>query len=283
MTTADSSQPPAELAPVVLTEVVDRIGIITMNRPQRRNAVNGALAAGLDAAVKQMAAEANVKVVVLTGAAPDGKLGGFCSGGDVKEGSGPGMELGVPPEALTGDLARHDTHAAMLLHLMPKPTIAMIGGPAVGAGLSLAGACDLRYASDDAVFAAGFAPNGLSGDYGGTIFWTRILGTAGARELYLLNDKLTAAEALARGIVHGVVPAAELRAHTMEIAGRIARMSGAVLALTKDNLNEAEDAPERRRFLFAKEATNQIEGRRAASARRKASTPGFDNGVDKRR
>jgi len=252
---------------VVLTEVVDRIGIITMNRPERRNAVNGPLAAALDAAVKQMAADPDVKVVILTGAAPEGAQGGFCSGGDIKDSSGPGLELGVPRNALEGDLARHDTHASMLLHLMPKPSIAMVGGPAVGAGFSLAAACDLRYAADDAVFSAGFAPNGLSGDYGGTIFWTQILGTAKTRELYLLDDKLTAAEALARGMVHGVVPAVELRAHVMEIARRISRISGPLLARIEDNLNQAEEEAARRRFLFANEATNQIEGVRERVAR----------------
>ena len=247
---------------VVLTEVVDRVGIVTMNRPATRNALNGWLVGALDDAVAQMADDPQVKVVVLTGAAPDGKHGGFCSGGDVKDSSGPGMERGVPPNALDGDLARHDLHAAMRLHLMPKVSIAMIGGPAVGAGLSLAGACDLRYASDDAVFSAGFAPNGLSGDYGGTIWWTRILGTAGARELYLLNDKYTAEDAHRRGMVHGVVPATELRTYTMTVAQRISRMSGRLLGRLKNNLNEAEDSPERRRFLFANEAHNQIEGGR---------------------
>ena len=192
---------------VILLDVIDRIGTITLNRPERRNALDGELVAALDAAVKQMAADPSVKVVVLTGAAPEGGHGGFCSGGDIKSGRGsPGMELGVPPDALVGDLARHDLHAAMLLHLMPKPTIAMVGGPAVGAGCSLAAACDLRFASDDAVFAANFSPNGLSGDYGGTFFWTRIAGTAVARRLYLLNEKLTAQQALALGMVHEVVP-----------------------------------------------------------------------------
>lgn len=252
---------------VLLAEVVDRVGIITMNRPERRNALNGELVAALDASVKDMAADPDVKVVVLTGAAPEGSYGGFCSGGDVKDGRGPGMELGVPPNALDGDLSRHDLHASMLLHLMPKPTIAMVGGPAVGAGFSLAGACDLRYASNDAVFCAGFAPNGLSGDYGGTIFWTNILGTAAARELYLLNDKLTAEQARARGMVHGVVPAAELRAHTMDIANRIARSPSALLGRIKDNLNQAELEPDRRRFLFANEANNQVEGARLVMER----------------
>ena len=251
-----------DVEPLVLTETVERIGIITMNRPARRNALNGPHIAALDEAVKRMAGDDQVKVVILTGAAAEGHHGGFCSGGDVKDASGPGMELGVPPDALEGDLARHDGHAAMLLHVMPKPTIAMVGGPAVGAGLSLAGACDLRYASDDAVFSAGFAPNGLSGDYGGTFFWTRIVGTAVARELYFLNEKISATDALARGMVHGVVPAADLRSHVMAIAERVAMIPSHVLLRLEDNLNQAEDDPARRRFLFANEANNQVSGAR---------------------
>lgn len=246
-------------APVILTEIADRVGTITLNRPERRNALDGALIAALDAAVKVMAADPEVKVVVLTGAPADGAHGGFCSGGDVKAGRGePGMELGIPPDALDGDLSRHDTHAALLLHLMPKPTIAMVGGPAIGAGCSLAAACDLRFASDDAVFAANFAPNGLSGDFGGSFFWTRIAGTATARRLYLLNEKLSAAEALSLGMVHKVLPAAELRAHVMDVARTLVRTPAEVLALVKDNLNQAEDDVERRRYLLANEARNQM-------------------------
>jgi 2-(1,2-epoxy-1,2-dihydrophenyl)acetyl-CoA isomerase len=249
------------------------VGVITLNRPERRNALNGELVAALDGAVKAMAVDDEVKVVVLTGAAPPGSHGGFCSGGDVKGGArgSAGMELGVPPAALEGDLARHDLHAAMLLHLMPKPTIAMVGGPAVGAGCSLAAACDLRYASDDAVFAANFTPNGLAGDYGGSFFWTRIIGTARTRELYLLNEKLTADEALQRGMVHQVVPAAGLRDHVLSIASHVARTPREVLALVKDNLNQAEDQVERRRFLLANEATNQIASGQAMARRMTAA------------
>ena len=182
---------PGDREPIIRTEVTRRVGTITLNRPARRNALNGELIGALDAAVRQMADDPEVKVVVLTGAAPEGGTGGFCSGGDVKDGaSGPGGEKGVPVDALSGDLSRHDLHAAMLLHVMPKPTIAMVAGPAVGAGCSLAAACDLRFASEDAVFSVSFSPNGLSGDYGGSIFWTRIGGTALARRLYLLNEKI---------------------------------------------------------------------------------------------
>ena len=207
---------------MILTEVVDRVGTITLNRPARRNALNGELIGALDDAVRHMADDSDAKVVVLTGAAPEGGHGGFCSGGDVKGGGrgGPGSEKGVPPDALSGDLSRHDLHAAMRLHLMPKPTIAMVGGPAVGAGCSLAAACDLRFASEDAVFSANFSPNGLSGDYGGSFFWTRIGGTALARRLYLLNEKIPATRALELGMVHAVLPPAELRVYTYEIAHR---------------------------------------------------------------
>lgn len=260
-------------APVILTEVTDRIGIITMNRPERRNALNGYLIKALNDAVQRMADDDAVKIVILTGAAGDGRHGGFCSGGDTKEGGmipGESESRGVPRDALTGDLKRHDLHASLLLHQMPKPTIAMVGGPAVGAGCSLAAACDLRFASDDAVFSASFAPNGLSGDYGGSFLWTRILGTARTRELFFLNEKIDAQTALQWGMVTRVFPAAELRAATLAIAATMLRTPAEVWKLTKDNLNQAEDAIERRRYLFALEATNQgLAGAAMAERRRR--------------
>lgn len=262
-------------APIIRTEVSERIGTITLNRPERRNALNGDLILALDDAVKAMAADDDVKVVILTGAGPDGSHGGFCSGGDTRDGGrvpDPARaDAGVPPDALSGDLSRHDRHAAMLLHQMPKPTIAMVGGPAVGAGCSLAAACDLRFASEDAVFAAMFSVNGLSGDYGGTFFWTRIGGTALARRLYLLNEKIPAPQALELGMVHAVLPADELAAHTWEVARRLAALPRALLALVKDNLNEAEDAVERRRHLFAHEAANQVQAAQDIAARVRAA------------
>lgn len=248
------------MSAVVLTEVVDRVGVITLNRPASRNAVNGALVAALHDAVDRMATDDTVRVVVLTGAASEGAHGGFCSGGDRNVGPADEepMRLAVPPDALEGDLSRHDAQAAMRLHLMPKPTIAMVGGAAIGAGCSLAAACDLRLAADDAVFMAGFLARGLSGDYGGTFFWTRVAGTAVARRLYLLDEKFTAQQALGLGMVHEVVPAAELRERTMEVAARLATKPAALLAAVKDNLNQAEEDADRRRHLFANEAANAM-------------------------
>ncbi len=252
----------AKDAPVVLTEITDRIGIITLNRPHRRNALNGELIEALDLAVQEMAANPEAKIVILTGAAREGGHGGFCSGGDVKDGGvrradGDDRPMGAAPGTSDDDLNRFDLHAPMLLHTMPKPTIAMVGGPAVGAGCSLAAACDLRYASDDAVFAANFSANGLSGDYGGSLFWTRIIGTARTRELYYLNDKLTAQDAYAWGMVNRVLPAAELREFTLSVAQRMLRTPASLLALIKDNLTQAEEEADRRRHLFSLESRNQ--------------------------
>jgi 2-(1,2-epoxy-1,2-dihydrophenyl)acetyl-CoA isomerase len=252
-------------APVILTEVTDRIGTITLNRPERRNALDSELMGALHDAVGEMADRGDVHVVVLTGAPAEGKHGGFCSGGDVKGGKpSPGFQKGLPPDALEGDLARHDVHASLRLHLMPKPTIAMIGGPAVGAGASLAAACDLRFASDDAVFAMNFSPNGLSGDYGGTFLWTSIVGTGLARRLFLLNEMFSAADALYLGMVHEVRPAAELRDYTYRIAAQLTRYPAPVLALMKDNLNHAEEDVARRRWLLAHEVDNQRAAVRSA-------------------
>ena len=266
---ADAESTPGDTDPVILTEVVGRVGTITLNRPARRNALNGELIGALDEAVRQMADDPDAKVIVLTGAAPDGGHGGFCSGGDVKGGGrgAPGSEKGVPPDALSGDLSRHDLHAAMRLHLMPKPTIAMVGGPAVGAGCSLAAACDLRFASEDAVFSANFSPNGLSGDYGGSFFWTRIAGTAlGPAPLSAQREDPGGA---GPGTGHGPrgAPPAELRPYTYEIANRLVRTPATLLALVKENLNAAEDEAERRRWLFASEAENQIKSAQATMDR----------------
>ena len=199
------------MSTVILLDVTDRIGTITLNRPERRNALDGELVAALDAAVEQMAADPSVKVVVLTGAAPEGGHGGFCSGGDVKSGRGqPGHGARRPADALDGDLARHDLHAAMSFTSCRSQRSPWWAGPRWAPA-----AAWLRRATSatvDAVFATNFSPNGLSGDYGGTFFWTCVAGTAVARRLYLLNEKLTAQQALTLGMVHEVVPAADLRA-----------------------------------------------------------------------
>ena len=244
------------------------MGTITLNRPARRNALNGELIGALDAAVRHMADDPEVKVVVLTGAAPEGGTGGFCSGGDVKDGArGPGGEKGVPVDALSGDLSRHDLHAAMLLHVMPKPTIAMVGGPAVGAGCSLAAACDLRFAVRGCrVLGELLAQRPVGRLRGFLLLDPHRRDGVGPAPLPLEREDHRA-QGMELGMVHAVLPPAELNAYTYEVAETLVRTPATLLALVKDNLNAAEDEVERRRWLFAHEAENQLTSAKAFSRR----------------
>jgi 2-(1,2-epoxy-1,2-dihydrophenyl)acetyl-CoA isomerase len=123
---------------------------------------------------------------------------------------------------------------------MPKPTIAMVRGAAAGAGLALAMACDLRIASDTAKFTTAFAKVGYSGDFGGSYFLTRLVGTARARELYFTAELLDASRALATGLVNRVVPDADLERETLELAARLAKGPRIAYRYIKRNMNAAE-------------------------------------------
>jgi 2-(1,2-epoxy-1,2-dihydrophenyl)acetyl-CoA isomerase len=144
-----------------------------------------------------------------------------------------------------------------LLHEMPKPTIAMVNGPAAGAGLALALACDLRIAAQSARLVTAFAKVGFSGDFGGSYFLSKLVGTGKARELYYMAEPLDAAEALALGVVNRVVADGELRDVTMDLARALARGPRIALARMKQNFNAAETGSLTQ--LLDLEAQNQIE------------------------
>ena len=226
----------------LLSELKDGLLHLTLNRPERKNALDGPLMKGLRTALTDAEKRSDVRVVVLSGAGD-----AFCSGGDIKakrdhgRRPGSGRQQGSPPSFESRSRAlRRNMEAARLLHDMDKPTIAMIGGAAAGAGLNLAGACDLRVASRSSIFFMPFIDVGLSGDYGGTYFWTQILGTAKARELYFLNPRLSANEALNYGLVHRVVVDEELETTTMAMAERILASNEAGYTYAKKALNAAE-------------------------------------------
>jgi 2-(1,2-epoxy-1,2-dihydrophenyl)acetyl-CoA isomerase len=122
---------------------------------------------------------------------------------------------------------------------MPKPTIAALPGAAAGAGLSLALACDLRIASENALLVTAFAKVGFSGDYGGTFFMTQLIGAAKARELYYLSDRVDAREAERLGLVNRVVEESSLEKETMELARRLASGPSIAYRYMKENLNRA--------------------------------------------
>jgi 2-(1,2-epoxy-1,2-dihydrophenyl)acetyl-CoA isomerase len=220
----------------VLGRVEDRVASITLNRPERRNALSLEMFIGLERALVDAETSDDVGCVVLTGAG-----GAFCAGGDVKgmaksSGSG-GPGRGIDALIHTQRLWQRGT--AGRIYEMPKPVIASLPGAAAGAGLSLALACDLRIASERAILLTAFANVGFSGDFGGTFFMTQLLGSAKARELYYLSERVEAQEALRLGLVNRVVPVEKLEAATLELAGRIAHGPGVAYRYMKENLNRA--------------------------------------------
>ena len=147
-----------------------------------------------------------------------------------------------PPFGLDAAIHRQrlsQRETAGRLYAMPKPTIAAIAGAAAGAGLSLALACDLRVASDKALLTTAFGKVGFSGDYGGTFFLTQLVGSAKARELYYLSERLDAAGAERLGLVNRVWPADVFEAKAMELARRLASGPAVAYRYMKENLNRA--------------------------------------------
>ncbi|MBI1885970.1 MAG: enoyl-CoA hydratase [Chloroflexi bacterium] len=222
------------MSDTVLLEVKDGVATVTLNRPEKLNAMNAELMDALLATLERVAEDGEVRCVVLTGAGR-----GFCSGGDVSAmGAGAQGATDVPatPQEAVARLRRRE-ETSRLLHEMPKPTIAMVNGPVAGAGLSLALACDLRIAAESARFGTAFIRVGFSGDFGGTWMAQRLLGPAKARELYFLGELIEAKEAERIGLVNRVVPDAELAPTTYAIAERLAKGPPIALARMKRNLN----------------------------------------------
>ena len=218
-----------------LLEVIkDGVAVLTLNRPERLNAMSGAMLDGLLEALPRLAEDGAVGVVVLTGAGR-----GFCAGGDVKAMAEGSETTGVTLEERAQGL-RARMEVSRWLHEMPKPTIAMVRGAAAGAGLSLALACDLRIAGDSARFGTAFARVGYSGDFGGSFFLTRLVGTAKARELYFTADLLDAHQALGLGLVNRVIADARLEEETLALARRLADGPRVAYRYMKRNLNAAE-------------------------------------------
>ena len=212
------------------------VGIITMNRPEARNAMSGEMNAAMQEMLAQFEADTEIRCVVLTGA---GK--GFCAGGDVKgmAASGDGT---VGTNTIDSAIHRQRVHQRATsgkLFKMPKPTLASLPGAAAGAGLSYALACDLRIMASNAILTTAFARVGFSGDYGGSYFMTQLIGSAKARELYYLSERVSAEEALNLGLTNWICEPEELEEKTMEIALRLANGPSVAYRYMKENLNRA--------------------------------------------
>lgn len=219
----------------LLARVDDGVAVVTMNRPERRNALSGAMLDAMARVLADLEIDSSVGCVVLTGAG-----GGFCAGGDVKgmaEASADGGRLSFDERIHRQRLQQRATSGK--LWSMPKPTMAWMPGPAAGAGLSLALACDLRYMAQSAVVTTAFAKVGFAGDYGGIWFLSRLIGSAKARELYFLSDRVDSAEAERLGIVNGVFPDDELEGEVMSRARRIAEGPRVAYRYMKENFNRS--------------------------------------------
>ena len=212
---------------------------LTMNRPEARNAMSGPMMDKLNEAIPRVAADTSVRLVVLTGAG-----GAFCAGGDVKgfassPGDGDHRSAVTSLEERVHNL-RRGMELSRWLHEMPKPTLAVIPGPAAGAGLSLALACDLRFALDTAKITTAFSKIGASGDYGGSYFLPSLVGAAKARELYFTADIITGQEAYNMGLVTKVAPAETFEAQASAYASYLAGLPTVALGYMKKNLNLAQ-------------------------------------------
>lgn len=220
----------------ILAHEDDGVVVITLNRPQARNAMSGEMNAGLEQTLDYAERSADVRVIVITGAG-----GAFCAGGDVKGmaagGSGGGRGPTLDERIHAQRLNQRNTAGRM--YLMPKPVIASLPGPAAGAGMSLALSADLRIMADTAFITSAFAKVGFSGDYGGTFFLSHLVGSGKAKEIYYLSDRVDAAECLRLGIANQVVPAAELEAATMALARRLAEGPPVAYRYMKENFNRA--------------------------------------------
>ena len=220
----------------LLASLEDGVLTLTLNRPEARNAMSREMTATLAEQLADAELNSAVRCIVLTGA---GK--GFCAGGDVKGMAARGDgTLGDD----TIDVAIHRQRVnqratAGRLYKMPKPTLAALPGAAAGAGLGLALACDLRIMASNAILTTAFARVGFSGDYGGTFFLTQLVGTAKARELYYLSERISAEEALRLGLTNWVVELEELVAKTKEIAGRLASGPTVAYRYMKENFARA--------------------------------------------
>jgi len=235
----------------LLFDIKDRIATLTLNRPERLNALGGTLREDLFDAITRVSNDDEVRAVVITGAGR-----GFCSGGDVKNmnernsagtGSYYSIKEKIQPSRDASVLALRDC---------PKPVIAAVNGAAAGAGFNLALCCDMRIASTAAKFSQAFVKRGLHPDWGGTWFLPRLVGTAKACELIFTGDVIDANEAYRLGIVNAVVAPDELMAKTYELAKKIADGPPVAIRLAKRAIYHNESCDLRQGLEYETYAQN---------------------------
>jgi enoyl-CoA hydratase/carnithine racemase len=218
----------------LLCSVRDGVALITLNRPEARNAMSPDLTEALRNQIKARGDDDAVGALLITGAGT-----AFCSGGDVKGMGGRGPRGAMTYEERLADLRWRQTHLTGALVAVRKPTIAALPGAAAGAGLAIALACDIRIAAKSAFCTTGYAKIGLSGDYGISWLLTRTVGSMRARELMFTSEKVDSERCERIGLVNRVVEDAKLQDEAFAFAKSIAEGPRVALRHMKDNLDEA--------------------------------------------
>jgi len=246
----------------LLCELKARVAVVTLNKPHKKNALGDILTPALRALLPQLESRADVGCVMITGAG-----NAFCAGGDVSEmGGGPNPDAKPrTSQERIADLTRKQQALTGRLYHLAKPTIAALPGPAAGAGLSIALACDLRIASDDAFMITAFRNVGLTGDYGATWFLPRLVGLAHAKSLFYLSPRLSAHDAHAMGLVDRIFPVATFRDDALNYAIEVA--NGPTLALAKIKQNLQAGLTQSLEESLALEAKHMVESSAGAEAR----------------
>lgn len=261
----------------VLYETSERVATVTLNRPEARNAFAGTMREDLLARLEAAAGDPGVRCVVLAGAG-----GAFCAGGDVA--SMAELQAKGDASVVEGRMAV-GARVVTAIRTMPKPVVACVGGAAAGAGLSLALACDLRYAGTSATFAAGFVRLGLVPDWGGHHLLVRLVGPAAAAELLLTGERIGADEAARLGLVNRVHDDDVLVARVRERAVALARGPAAALAAIKQGVALGAAATLAETLAFEADAQRRLflsddarEGVRAFLTKRPARFGGAEEG-----
>ena len=215
----------------LLCHIDDRVAVITLNKPQKKNALGDILTPALRQTLLTLEEDDRVGCVMITGAGD-----AFCAGGDVSE-MGSRSSAPVSRQKQIEELTNKQETLTGRIYQLKKVTIAALPGAAAGAGMCIALSCDLRIASDNAFLTTAFRNIGLSGDYGGSWFLSRIVGLARAKELYFTAERISAEDALVMGLVNKVFPRETFRDDAMAYARHIAAGPTETLGRMKMNLN----------------------------------------------
>ncbi|MEA2732026.1 MAG: hypothetical protein QOF70_6501 [Acetobacteraceae bacterium] len=260
----------------LLCSIRDRVAVVTLNRPDARNALSDQLTPALRRMVQLCADDDQIGALLITGAGT-----AFCAGGDVKGMGDRSNSKSVPLEERIADLRHKQRTLTGAIVGLRKPTVAALPGAAAGAGLAIALACDIRIAARSAFVTTGYLRIGLSGDYGISALLIRAVGASRARELLLFSNRIDATTAERIGLVHRVVDDERLLDEAFDSARQLAMQPATALGFIKDNLDEAETTDfltsmdrEAERLIGAMQSEDHAEAVRAFIAKRQPRLPG---------